>query len=97
MERKKPFPMSQGRSPNLCSVGTPPATCHGRDDGTWKHEMINGLAMAKEEVDCRLRISYRNRVARIAGAWHIASHRGCVRACVRGWAAGRAIQFLVLL
>lgn len=66
------------------------ATCHGRNDGTWKHEMINGLAMAKEEVDCRLRISYRNRVARIAGAWHFASHRGCVRACVRAWLGGRA-------
>lgn len=53
-----------------------------------KHEMINSVVMKKEEIDCRPCISYRSGIARIAVAWHIASHRGCVRA-VAGRQGGR--------
>lgn len=90
---EKPFPTSQGRSPKLCTVGAPPATCHGRKDGTWKHEMINGLAMKRKGNRLPLVhfVSQSHRSHR--AAWHIASHRGCVRAWLGGQRAGRAHNF----
>lgn len=93
--KKKPFPTSQGRSPKLCTVGAPPASGHGRNDGTWKHEMINGMATKRKGNRlplCPFHIAISSLASRRM-AHRIASWlRACVRACVAGRLGGHTIS-----